>query len=405
MANELNFKSDSTTEWREYSKIMKSMFWQEFETRRQKDAHRMIQDQINEEFEMQIGASWHEKGSPDRHDSRNGYRLRSFEVMNGFIPSFTIPRARNMQISFSAFGLWERVQPKVLDAMLKAYLYSRGSGATQEIIEAFGQSRFSKTFLQRLVRRFEASLGNYHKKKIYKFWPYVFIDGMAIKFYDGLELKERVVLIALGMDHAKEMAILGWVTVRSEHETAVRSLLVYLKQKGLKTPDLFITDDAKGIRAALELEHPHVRRQLCAFHKINNISAHLKNKQNRARVMRQAGDIYKLSSSRREAIERFGVFIKDWKRHEPEAVRLFKQGFERTLTYFDFPKEDWKSIYTSNPIEQQIGKLRDWLSRFNYFRGQANLDLALYSYVHCKSGEELPSTYKQDQVSELHTIY
>src|SRR3989338_11557743 len=100
MTNELNFKADSTTEWREYSKIMKSMFWQEFEARRQKDANRMIQDQINEEFQMQIGASWHEKGSPNRQDSRNGYRMRSFEVMNGFIPSFKIPRARNMQVAF-----------------------------------------------------------------------------------------------------------------------------------------------------------------------------------------------------------------------------------------------------------------------------------------------------------------
>lgn len=309
-----------------------------------------------------------------------------------------------MEIRFSVFGLWERVRPKVLDAMLKAYLYSRGSGAAQEIITAFGQSRFSKSFLQRLVRRFEESLKEYHARKIDKFWPYVFIDGMAIKFYDGLELKERVVLIAMGMDHDKNMAILGWVTVRSEHETAVRSLLLYLKEKGLKTPDLFITDDSKGIIAALELEYPHTPRQLCAFHKINNIDAHLEDKQNRKAIMRQAGDIYKLSSSRREAIERFGVFIKDWKRLEPEAVRLFKQGFERTLTYFDFPKNDWKSIYTSNPIEQQIGKLRDWLSRFNYFRGQINLDLALYSYVHCKSGEELPSSYKQDQVSELHTF-
>lgn len=401
---ELNFKADSTTEWREYSKMMKTMFWDDFETRRQKDAHRMIQEQINEEFKMQIGASWHEKGSPHRQDDRNGYRKRSFEVMNGFIPSFMIPRARNMEIHFSVFGLWERVQPKVLDAMLKAYLYSRGSGATQEIIQAFGQSRFSKSFLQRLVRRFEMSLKEHHTRKIDKIWPYVFIDGMVIKFYDGLELKERIVLIALGMDHDKKMAILGWVTVRSEHETAVRSLLVYLKGKGLKTPDLFITDDAKGIVSALALEYPHVKRQLCAFHKINNIDKRLARKSHRKAMMRQAGDIYKLSSSRREAIERFGVFMKDWKRLEPLAVRLFKQGFERTLTYFDFPKEDWKSIYTSNPIEQQIGKLRDWLSRFNYFRGQTNLDLALYSYVHCKSGQVLPSSCKRDQVSELHTF-
>jgi transposase-like protein len=401
---ELNFKANSTTEWREYTKMMRSVFWDEFEKRRQEDVQRMIQEQINEEFEMQIGAAWHQKDSPVRQDDRNGYRRRSFEVMNGYLPSFTIPRARKIKIHYSAFGLWERVQPKVLDAMLKAYLYSRGSGSAQEIIEAFGQSRFSRSFLQKLVGRFEESLREYRAKKITQFWPYIFIDGMEITFYDGLELKKRVVLIALGMDHDKNKEILGWVTVRSEHETAVRSLLLHLKEKGLKAPDLFITDDSKGIIAALRLEYPHVRRQLCAFHKIKNINDNLNDLSHRKKITRQAGDIYQLSSSRREAIERFGAFIKDWRLLEPEAVRLFKQGFEKTLTYFDFPKDDWKSIYTSNAIEQQIGKLRDWVRRFSYFRGQTNLDLALYSYVHMKSGEGLPSIYRQDQTLVLHTF-
>src|SRR3989338_2676687 len=109
---ELDFKANSTTEWRECTKMMRSMFWGEFETRRKEDTRRMIQDQINEEFQMQIGAKWHEKDSCLRQDDRNGYRLRSFEVMNGFIPSFVIPRARSIKIHYSAFGLWERVQPK-----------------------------------------------------------------------------------------------------------------------------------------------------------------------------------------------------------------------------------------------------------------------------------------------------
>jgi putative transposase len=401
---ELNFKANSTTEWREYTKLMRSIFWEEFDKNRHEAVRRMLQDQINEEFEMQIGAKRHEKDAHLRKDNRNGYRHRSFEVLNGFQARLVIPRARTIKIHYSAFGLWERVQPKVLDACLKTYLYSRGSGSAQEIIHAFGQSRFSKSFLQRMIKRFEESLGAYRKKRIDKFWPYILIDGMEITFYDGLELKKRTVLIALGMDHDKNKEILSWVTVRSEHETAVRSLLLHLKEKGLASPDLFITDDSKGIVAALELEYPHVRRQLCAFHKLKNINDHLKDLSHREKIMRQAGDIYQLSSSRREAIERFGVFIKDWRRAEPEAVRLFKQGFERTLTYFDFPKEDWKSIYTSNAIEQQIGKLRDWTRRFGYFRGQQNLDLALYSYVHMKTNEELPSIYRQDQGLKLHTF-
>lgn len=402
--NQLNFQGYSTTEWREYKKIMKEMFWLEFEKKRKEDARYLIQQKINEEFNLQIGASKYER-KQQRKDVRNGYRTRTFEVMNNYIASLLIPRARKMDIRFSAFDLWERVQPQVLNAILKAYLYSRGSGASQEIIKAFGQSCFSKTFIQKLIKQFEKKLERFHNSRISQKWPYVFIDGMAVKFYDGLDLKKRVVLLAMGMDHDKNKRILGWVTVRSEHETAVRSLLVYLKDKGFKCPDLFITDDSKGIIQALKLEFPHAPRQLCAFHKIHNIQDNLVDKANRKSIMREAGDIYKYSSTRKEAIEKLGVFIKNWNKKEPEATRLFRCGFVRTLTYFNYPKEDWISIYTSNPIEQKIQKIKDWFMRFRYFRGDKNLDLALYSYIELReTDEDVPQGEKALPLSNVHTF-
>jgi len=402
--NQLKFYGYSTTEWREYKKIMKEMFWLEFENKRKEDARKLLQQQINEEFNIQIGASKYER-KKDRKDFRNGSRTRTFEMMNNYIACLEIPRARKMDIHFSAFDLWERVQPQVLNAILKAYLYSRGSGASQEIIKAFGQSRFSKTFIQKLVVEFESKLKRFHQAPITKKWPYVFIDGTAVKFYDGLDLKKKIVLLAMGMDHNKNKKILGWVTVRSEHETAVRSLLVYLKDKGFKCPDLFITDDSKGIIQALRLEFPHVPRQLCVFHKIHNIQDNLSDKTNRKLIMRQAGDIYKYSSNRKEAIEKLGIFIKNWSKKEPKATRLFRCGFVRTLTYFNYPKEDWISIYTSNPIEQKIQKIKDWFMRFRYFRGNKNLDLALYSYIELREvDEDVPQSKKNLPLSNVHTF-
>ncbi len=402
--NQLSFQGHSNTEWREYKKIMREMFWTDFENKRRKDARELIQRNINEEFNIQIGASKYER-KQERKDVRNGYRDRTFEIMNNHIACIRVPRARKMDIRFSAFDLWQRVQPQVLNAILKAYLYSRGSGSCQEIIQAFGQSRFSKTFIQKLVIQFEKKLEKFHNSRITKKWPYIFIDGMAVKFYDGLDLKKRVVLLAMGMDHDKQKRILGWVTVRSEHETAVRSLLVYLKDKSLSDPDLFITDGSKGIIQALKLEFPHTPRQLCAFHKIHNIQDNLLDKNNRQPMMREAGDIYKYSSTRKESIEKLGIFIKNWNKKEPEATRLFKSGFVRTLTYFDFPKKDWISIYTTNPIEQKNQKIRDWFMRFRYFRGNKNLDSALFSYIEMREiNEEVSVSEKLKTFQNVHTF-
>jgi transposase-like protein len=363
------------------------MFWQELEDKNLKEAQEMIQSKIYEEFDMQIGASRYERAPGKRADDRNGYRFRSYEIANGYVCDLKIPRARKLDIRFTVFDMWERVQPKVLSAMLKTALLARSSSSAQNIIEAFGHSRFSKGFLQKLVKRYEDNLKRYLTRPLTKRYEYIFIDGMVVKIHD-VYLKDKIVLFAMGMDKNKHKEILGWAVVNSEDENAVRSLLLDLKGRGLKAPDLFITDESKGIIAALKLEYTHVKRQLCAFHKVNNIQANLTNMSNRKAIMREAMDIYKLSYSRKEAVKRFKLFRSHWKKKEYEAVRLFSRNFEDTLTYFEFPKEDRISIYTTNPMEQFIGKIRDWTTKFNYFRGQANLELTIYTYL-CYKNEGL----------------
>jgi len=50
----------------------------------------------------------------------------------------------------------------------------------------------------------------------------------------------------------------------------------------------------------------------------------------------------------------------------------------------------WVSIRTNNVAEQFIGKLRSWLSKFNYFQKKTNLELAIYTYLCYKDGELVP---------------
>jgi transposase-like protein len=111
---------------------------------------------------------------------------------------------------------------------------------------------------------------------------------MAVHVYDTA-LREKTVIFALGMDNDKNTELLGWVVTDGEDEVSVRSLLINLKQRGLKKPDLFISDGALGIESALKLEYPHTERQLCCFHKIKNIQQHLTDMNNRKYILREAG--------------------------------------------------------------------------------------------------------------------
>jgi len=382
---QLNFKGYSSTEWKNVQHFYHEIFWDEIHAKVGRDIKKMLQSQIYEEFDMQIGAKRYER-TDTRQDKRIGYRPRTYEVLGHHITGLKIPRARKLDIRFTVFDMWERVQSKVLNAMVTAYLLGKSSTTAQDIIESFGQSRFSRSYLQRLVKNFELRLKRYQQRKIIKYYPYVFMDGMGVKVYDTY-LKERVVIFALGMDRKHKIDLLGWTVADSEDEASVRSLLIDLKNRGLEVPDMFTSDDSGGIRAALRLEYPHTPWQLCTFHKIKNINDHLSDTNNRKYILREAGDIYQLSETKTDAVKRFKAFKKNWYNQEPEAVRLFSRGFEHTLRYFDQPKDMWVSIRTNNVAEQFIGKLRSWLSKFNYFQGKTNLELAIYTYLCYKNGK------------------
>lgn len=382
--HELCFTGNSTKEWKEFNKIYHDVFWDKLHGHIRNECKDIMQMQIEEEFDMQIGAKRYER-TDKRKSFRCGYRPRTYEILGGHITGLKIPRARNLQIHYSVFGMWERVQDRVLKAMVSAYLMGKSASKTQEIIEAFGQSRFSRTFLCNLVKRFENRLKQYRDHKIQKKWSYVFIDGMRVQVYDT-DLVEKVVIFAIGKNDKKETELLGWIIADKEDRTSVRSLLINLKDRGLKRPELFISDGGKGIISALKLEYPHSDRQLCAFHKIKNINNNLKNLNNRKHITREAGDIYQLSKNKKEAVQRLRRFKSNWKRIEPKATRLFLENSEYTLTYFKYPKHMWKTLRTNNPMEQFISKMRDWLSKFNYFHGKINLELAMFTYIYFKTG-------------------
>ncbi|MCD6459786.1 transposase [bacterium] len=81
----------------------------------------------------------------------------------------------------------------------------------------------------------------------------------------------------------------------------------------MKSPELVISDEAKGIASALKLEYPHSERQICTFHKVKNIQFHLNDSKNRKSIMKEATDIYEFSKNKTEAISKLNLFEKNWK--------------------------------------------------------------------------------------------
>ena len=387
---QLNFEENISFRWQESKRQFRARFWEEIQFQIRSEVKKVIEDMLEMEFSIILGAKPYER-TVSRKSKRNGFSLRNLETPVGRIEDLHIPRSRqNLDIRFSLFNRWQQVSENVVEAMLKTYLLGRSSTCAQEIIEAFGHSRFSRGYLQRLTHAFEDRLQEWLNQPIVKRWPYLFIDGMVIDVKEA-DLQKWCVLWVLGMDEKHETEILGFLVLRSESQEGCERLLRDLQSRGLQTPQLIISDDSKAIENAAAMVFPHTPQQGCIFHKVKACGRYLLNTAHRKPFLRDAADVYLKAQGRISLLQRLKYFKKKWHSKESRAVRCLLEGFDRTMAFLKFPKEHWRWIYTNNSMESLIDKIRDWTSRFGYFQGTGNLRLALFTYLCYRNHELVPS--------------
>ena len=383
---QLHFEEHLTKRWQESKREFRARFWEEIQFEIKGQVKQMIEALVQAEFQGQLGASNYQR-TAGRKSKRNGSYLRSLETPLGNIEGIKIPRARSLDIRFNLFDRWQQVDTLVLESMLQAYLLGGSGSCAQKIIQSFGHTRFSQGFLQRLTHRFEDNLQAWLNRPITTAWPYVFLDGMIVDVKEAW-LQQWCVLWALGMDENRNVEVLGFVVLKTESQEGCERLLRDLKTRGLKAPKLMISDDSRAIENAAAMVFPHTPQQGCVFHKLKAAGKYLENVKHRKLFLRQASNIYAKAPTQRAAIQRLRNFKKHWQKKESKAVRSLQAGFERTLSYFNFPKNHWTWIRTNNPSERFIEEVRRWTRRYAYFQGRGNLYTALFTFL-CHNNPKL----------------
>jgi transposase-like protein len=77
------------------------------------------------------------------------------------------------------------------------------------------------------------------------------------------------------------------------------------------------------------------------------------------------------AESREQALKERKQFEVDF-RHNPKAVKTVVENWERLTTYYDFPREHWKHLRTSNVVESPFSRVRLRTAASRRFKSQVN---------------------------------
>lgn len=190
--------------------------------------------------------------------------------------------------------------------------------------------------------------------------PFVYLDATYIPFKRSIGLDKSVekegILVALGITPSGYKKILGYVFGETEKIDLWKELLRNLKERGLKNPKMFITDGLSGRPEAIREIYPHALHQRCIVHYQRNLKSHVR-KSDWENIGDDFQKVYR-SKTKEEAVDKFELFSSFW----GTKYKGLKQRIEKTndniFSYYSFPEEIRRRLYTSNAIEGFNSKLK-----------------------------------------------
>ena len=184
---------------------------------------------------------------------------------------------------------------------------------------------------------------------------------LAVLMLDGIELKGRCCVVALGIDTDGTKHPLGLWDGSTENATVATTLLANLVERGLDTEQgvLVVLDGAKALRKAVrDVLGVHTPVQRCIRHKERNVLDHLPER-DRPAVKRRLRRAW-ADNDHERAIDALRLLAAELDRSHPGAAASLREGMEETLTLtrLGIRGSLERTLESTNPCESMIECVR-----------------------------------------------
>jgi putative transposase len=319
---------------------------------------------LNELMEEEVDEVVGEKGKWNRERTAIRHGHEAGEVtLGGRRVAVERPRARSADgesevelATYSHFADRDPLARVVLERMLAGVStrrYQRTQepvGATVELEErSTSKSSVSRTFVERTRK----ALGELMSRRLQDV-------RLAVMMIDGIDLKGRTNIVALGITTEGVKIPLGLWEGSSENATVATALLSDLVERGLDPEQgmLFVIDGAKALHKAIRSVFGEVPVQRCIRHKERNVLGHLPERDRpavKARLRRAWAQ-----ADHATALQELRLLATELDYTHPGAAGSLREGLEETLTVTRLAIKGplKRTLQSTNPCESMIEIIR-----------------------------------------------
>lgn len=318
---------------------------------------RAIEVAVDEELTAALGARPYERGG-GRGGYRHGTKPRTLTGPTGPL-ALTVPRARLFspagprEWASTLLPRYQRRLREVNEAVIAPYLAGANTrrlrGALRPLLRA---APLSKSAVSRVVGTLKAELEAWRTRSLAELDVLgLYLDALALRVRSAGKVVSVPVLgvVAVLTDGQKHLVALE-LCPGGETFEAWKGCLDDLVARGLAVPLWAVIDGHPGLRKAVGVVWPQALVQRGCVHTLRN----LERKAPKHALAEIRADFHRIVYAESAAAARaaYAAFERKWTPRCPGVVRSLQEGGEELLTFFQFPKRQWKTLRTTNVIER-----------------------------------------------------
>ena len=335
-----------------------------------------MEDGLETELDDELGYSRYDYCNKNTENSRNGHSSKTLRTSFGDV-EVAVPRDRKggfepQLLKKNQTSISQDIEEKILSMYAK--------GMTTGDIEAHIQDIYgvdvSDTTVSRITDKILPVAKEWQQRPLEAVYAVVFLDAIHYHVRSEGHIVKKAVYIAIGIDLDGHKDVLGMWVGENESAKYWATVLNSLRNRGIE--DIFIacTDNLCGFSTAIEAVFPKTEIQNCIIHQIRNSSKYVSYKDLKALM----ADLKAVDAAVDEdaALMALDTFSEHWDKKYPTISQSWRANWANLSTYFKFPQELRRLIYTTNAIEGFNRQLRKVTKAKSVFPTDESLFKMLY---------------------------
>lgn len=335
-----------------------------------------MEDGLETELDDELGYSRYDYCNKNTENSRNGHSSKTLRTSFGDV-EVAVPRDRKGEFEPQ---LLKKNQTSISQDIEEKILSMYAKGMTTGDIEAHIQDIYgvdvSDTTVSRITDKILPVAKEWQQRPLEAVYAVVFLDAIHYHVRSEGHIVKKAVYIAIGIDLDGHKDVLGMWVGENESAKYWATVLNSLRNRGIE--DIFIacTDNLCGFSTAIEAVFPKTEIQNCIIHQIRNSSKYVSYKDLKA-LMADLKAVY-AAVDEDAALMALDTFSEYWDKKYPTISQSWRANWANLSTYFKFPQELRRLIYTTNAIEGFNRQLRKVTKAKSVFPTDESLFKMLY---------------------------